>query len=154
MNAITIQGPYLNKGGACEPILRSLPEWFGIEEAIVQSVKDIDELPTWLALSGDEVAGFVTVKKHTPYAAEILVMGVRPGLHRRGAGRALVAAAEAYLRQQGIQYLQVKTLSASHPDEHYARTREFYFAMGFRPLEEIPSLWELANPCLLMVKRL
>ncbi len=154
MNIITIQGPFLKQAPACEPILRSLPEWFGIEGAIVQYVKDIGELPTWLALLGDEAAGFLTIKQHTPYAAEILVMGVRPGLHRQGAGRALVAAAEEYLRQQDVQYLQVKTLGASHPDEHYARTREFYFAMGFRPLEEITSLWGPANPCLLMVKRL
>ena len=144
----------MNMGSTCEPILRALPDWFGIEEAIVQYVKEIDGLPTWLAVDGDKTAGFLTIKKHTPYAAEILVMGVRRTLHRRGAGRALVLAAEQELHRQGIQFLQVKTLSASHPDENYARTRAFYFAMGFRPLEEMPGLWGPANPCLLMVKSL
>ncbi len=154
MSNIEIQGPYLAMGSSCEPILRALPDWFGIEEAIVQYVKDIDGLPTWLAMDGSETAGFLAIKKHTPYAAEILVMGVRLTQHRRGAGRALVLAAEQELRRQGVQFLQVKTLSASHPDENYARTRAFYFALGFRPLEEMPGLWGSANPCLLMVKSL
>ena len=36
----------------------------------------------------------------------------------------------------------------------YAQTRAFYLAMGFRPLEELRKLWDEANPCLIMVKRL
>jgi hypothetical protein len=39
-------------------------------------------------------------------------------------------------------------------DEHYARTRAFYQAMGFRPLEEFKQIWDEANPCGLMVKYL
>jgi ribosomal protein S18 acetylase RimI-like enzyme len=53
--------------------------------------------------------GFLTLKLHFPWAAEIYVMGVRPETHRRGIGRALLARAEAYLREQGVEYLQVKT---------------------------------------------
>ena len=47
----------------------------------------------------------------------------------------------------------VKTLGPSDHDEGYERTRRFYGACGFVPLEEIHGLWE-HNPCLLMVKRL
>jgi hypothetical protein len=65
-----------------------------------------------------------------------------------------VKKAEAWLRQRGVEYLQVKTLGPSHPDEGYARTRAFYFALGFRPLEEFEQLWDADNPCLLMVKSL
>ena len=78
--SLKIDGPLFGKSSACEPIIRSLPDWFGIEEAIVQ------------------------------YAREI--------------------------------------------DENYARTRAFYLAMGFRPLEEFTQLWNEQNPCLLMVKRI
>jgi len=81
-------------------------------------------------------------------------MGVRPETHHRGVGRALVERAEAYLRDKDAEYLQVKTLSAAHPDEGYARTRRFYRAMGFRPLQEFPTLWGEANPCLQMIKSL
>jgi hypothetical protein len=69
-------------------------------------------------------------------------------------GRALLAQAQDWLRQEKVEYLQVKTLAPSHPDEDYARTRAFYLAVGFRPLEELTGLWNEENPCLLMIKRL
>jgi hypothetical protein len=47
----------------------------------------------------------------------------------------------------------VKTLGASRESEHYARTRRFYEARGFVPLEEFPNLWP-GNPALQLVKRL
>ena len=71
--------------------------------------------------------------------------------HRQGAGRALVSAVEADLRADGAELLEVKTLGPSRPDPGYDRTRQFYAAMGFRPLEEIGGLWP-GNPCLVMVK--
>jgi N-acetylglutamate synthase-like GNAT family acetyltransferase len=138
----------------CGPILRSLPAWFGIEEATVQYIEDTDRFPTWLAWTEDEVAGFLTIRQHSQYAAEIHIMGIRPEMHRRGVGRALVQTVQAALRGSGIEYLQVKTLGPSHPDDNYAKTRKFYLALGFRPLEEFPDLWDEANPCLQMVKHL
>ena len=52
------------------------------------------------------------------------------------------------------QFLQVKTVGPSRPDENYARTREFYLACGFRPLEEFKTLWGERIPCLQLVKRI
>lgn len=99
------------------------------------------------------MVGFLTVRQHGKYAAEIHVMGIRPEMHRRGIGRALVQTVEAALCGNGVEYLQVKTLSPAHPDGNYAKTRQFYLAMGFRPLEEFPNLWGEGNPCLQMVKQ-
>jgi len=113
-------------------------------------VRDVAELPTF-ALGRDD---FLALKLHTEAAAEIYVMGVRPGRHRRGTGTALLEAAEAFLRGRGIEYLQVKTLGPSEPSEQYAATRRFYDARGFRPLEELTAIWGEENPCLIMVKRL
>lgn len=48
----------------------------------------------------------------------------------------------------------MKTLSADHPDRHYAATRVFYEAMGFEPIEVFAELWGSDTPCLLMLKRL
>jgi hypothetical protein len=48
--------------------------------------------------------------------------------------------------------LQVKTLSASRPDPGYDKTRAFYLAFGFRPLEEFPTLWYPSNPALQLIK--
>ena len=79
-------------------------------------------------------------------------MGVLPELHRGGIGRALLEEAEAWLAQRDIAYLQVKTLSPRSADEGYAATRAFYFACGFRPLEEMPELWGADQPALQMIK--
>jgi chloramphenicol 3-O-phosphotransferase/GNAT superfamily N-acetyltransferase len=147
-------GPDLGLAAVCEPILRALPGWFGVERAVQQYVRDIGVMPTILASVNGQVLGFLTLKIHNPHAAEIHVMGVRPEAHHQGLGRAMHARAEAYLRQQGVEYLQVKTLSAVHPDPGYAKTRAFYQAMGFRPLEELPDFWDAENPCLMMIKRL
>jgi GNAT superfamily N-acetyltransferase len=133
----------------CESILRELPEWFGIEDATAAYIRDVAELPTFAA----DDDGFLAVKLHTPKSAELYVMGVRPERHRRGVGTALIAAAEDYLRERGVEYFQVKTLGPSRPSEGYERTRRFYEARGFVALEEIHGLWD-GNPCLLMVKRL
>jgi GNAT superfamily N-acetyltransferase len=138
------------RSALCESVLEALPEWFGIEEAVRQYVRDVAELPTF-AVGRD---AFLSLKLHNEAAAEIYVMGVRPEKQGRGLGTVLVEAGESFLRLLGVEYLQVKTLGPSHPSEHYARTRRFYVSRGFRPLEELKGLWNEENPCLIMVKHL
>jgi ribosomal protein S18 acetylase RimI-like enzyme len=152
--SISIEGPYFEKSSICTPILRSLPAWFDLEEAIIYYSTQIDHLPTWLAYETDRVVGFVSLKQHTPYSAEVYVMGVRTEVHRKGAGRALMEQSQTWLKNQGVEYLQVKTLGPSDSDEGFARTRAFYEAMAFRPMEEIKEIWGEQNPCLIMIKRL
>jgi ribosomal protein S18 acetylase RimI-like enzyme len=149
-----IQGPLLNQSSGCTPILRLLPDWFGIEDAILKYEQEIKVLPTFLVRSENRVVGFLSLKQHNPYSSEIYVMAIHPDMHRCGIGRALVEAAEAHTRRLGVEYMQVKTLGPSRPDESFAYTRLFYEAVGFRPLEEFPKFWDEHNPCLLMVKRL
>lgn len=153
-SGVICTGPDQGLAAVCEPILRALPAWFAIERAVQQYVRDIEILPTILAKVNGQTLGFLTLKIHNPHTAEIHVMGVRPEAHRQGIGRFMLQRAEAYLRGQGIEYLQVKTLSAVHPDPGYARTRSFYQAMGFCPLEELPDFWDAENPCLMMIKKL
>ena len=147
----------VERSALCDVILRSLPEWFGIESAIDEYVRETARLPTFVgSFDGEEeqrAAGFLSLKLHNPYSAEIYVMAVRREAHGRGVGTALVAAAESFLNERSIEYLQVKTLGPSRPSSNYAATRAFYEAKGFRPLEELHGLWE-GNPCLIMVKRL
>jgi coenzyme F420-0:L-glutamate ligase/coenzyme F420-1:gamma-L-glutamate ligase len=131
-------------------VLRDLPEWFGIEDATRAYVDEAASLTTFAAEGED---AFLCLKQHTPRAAEIHVMAVRRERHRQGLGRALVRAAEAWCAAHGIDYLQVKTVAHTKADENYARTREFYEAMGFTPLEVFPELWDAANPALQLVKR-
>ncbi len=134
----------------CRSVLEALPEWFGIEEAVRRYIREVADLPTFA--SGSD--GFLSLKLHTDAAAEIYVMGVRPPNQGQGLGTALVEAAEGFLREREVEFLQVKTLGPSQPDEGYARTRHFYETCGFQPLEETTEIWGEANPCLIMVKSL
>jgi GNAT superfamily N-acetyltransferase len=110
-------------------------------------------MPCWVAREGDDVVGFLALTAHRDWSRELHEMGVLPDHHGKGAGRALVAAAEEAARTEGIRWLLVKTLGPSHPDPGYAATRAFYLACGFEPLEELADLWP-GNPALLMVKPL
>jgi ribosomal protein S18 acetylase RimI-like enzyme len=151
---VTIEGPVFNKAKLCEPILRSLPDWFGIETALVHYATEINNLPTLLAFENEQVIGFLSLKQHNPYSAEVYVMGILSQAHRKGIGRALINQGQEWLRNRNVEYLQVKTLGPSDPDESYAKTRAFYEAMGFRPIEEFKQIWDENNPCLVMVKKL
>lgn len=135
-------------------MLGELPAWFGIEAAVENYAEVSDRSLTVVASVGTVDVGLLTLIDHGSYASEIYVMGVRPDYHRHGLGRHLLARAEELSVCRGAEYLQVKTLSEKRADRHYAATRAFYFACGFRPLEELPSLWGPDNPALLLVKRL
>lgn len=137
----------------CDGILRSLPEWFGIESALVRYVSDCERWPTWIAWIDGAPVGFITVHTHFPRAAEIHCIAVAPQRHRAGVGRRLVEFAGEVLRAAGVEYLQVKTLGPSRPSVEYERTRRFYEAMGFVALEEFKDLWP-GNPALQMISRL
>ena len=149
-----IRAAELHLGSECEVVLRKLPEWFGIESALQAYVGKIDLLPTYTAVAQGRIVGFLSIEKHFLESAEIHVMGVIPEFHRMGIGKALQQKAELDLVEQGVNFLQVKTLSPSSPNSDYAKTRKFYLSTGFMPLEEMPDLWGSENPCLIMLKSL
>jgi GNAT superfamily N-acetyltransferase len=111
-----------------------------------------DRSPTVVAALGHRDVGLATVVTHNPYSAEVAVMAVVPDCHRLGVGTAMLRLVEQAVAERGVEFLQVKTRGPSRPDEGYEKTRAFYFAYGFRPLEEFPDLWDPENPALVMVK--
>jgi GNAT superfamily N-acetyltransferase len=151
---VSMQVRERGSGDVCRRVLATLPTWFGLPESVEDYVAKAEGHPTVVAtVDGDDV-GILTLVVHTPYAAEVYVMGVRPEHHQHGLGRRMLEVAASWLRERDIEYLQVKTLSPRHPDPGYVKTREFYFAAGFRPLEEFPELWQPENPALQMIKTL
>ncbi len=137
----------------CEKILRSLPDWFGIESSIVEYRRALDVLETYVAEVNAELVGFLALNRHNEHTSEIHVMAVLERFHGRGIGSALLEHVERRLRSHSVEYLEVKTLGPSRRDPHYERTRRFYSARGFRAIEET-NLWGKENPCLILVKHL
>ena len=145
---------YLEKGNpdVCEFVLRSVPEWFGLEESTLAYIKESKELPMLVATENGKTIGFLSLKEHSPYSAEVYVMGVIPAFHRKGVGKKLLIEAEKVLLIKNIEFLQVKTLSAERECEFYKKTRLFYKSFGFKELEVFPTLWDESNPCQLLIK--
>lgn len=139
-------------GPTTRDILDTLPTWFGIPASVDDYVAVADRTPTVVASLGTTDVGIATIVRHNEHSAEVYVMGVLPEHHRHGIGRAMLGHAEEALARDGVEFLQVKTLSPRHPDEGYKRTRAFYLAYGFRPLEEFPTLWSPDQPALQLVK--
>ena len=80
-----IVGPTLAAVAPCEAVLRSLPDWFGIEDALLMYARDTATLPTF-ALADDaagaehadtadntapRIIGFVSLQQHFPAAWEV-----------------------------------------------------------------------------------
>lgn len=135
------------KARIAEKILSALPDWFGIPESTRKYIEDSGNLPFWA--HGED--GFIVMQPTSRHAAEVYVMGVLPERHRRGVGRALVIALEAYAVEKGYEFLQVKTVQKGHYAE-YDRTCAFYEGVGFRELECFPTLWDAQNPCQIYIK--
>jgi len=139
-------------GAICRSILAELPEWFGLPASNAEYEHLAEAGPAWVAFEDREAIGLMVLKSHFEDTLDIELLAVRPAQHRRGAGRALVARAEALAAERGARFLSVKTRGPSAPDEPYSRTRAFYRAMGFAALEEFTEIWGPENPALLIAK--
>lgn len=146
-----IEGPASASPAACEVVLRSLPEWFGIESSLLSYAKSAAVLPTWTAHVDDVLVGFLSIQRHFAASAEVHCVAVRADRRNRGVGKALLGAVQRWLVAEGVRLLQVKTLGPSRPDANYALTRGFYEHLGFVSLEEFKDLWP-GNPCLMLAK--
>jgi GNAT superfamily N-acetyltransferase len=115
---------------AIDELVAELTEWFD-ERARTTSIPiDIRHQHGFVAVCLEEVVGFITL-----YVAEgrlnIGWLGVKLDLHRQGIGRLLLAKAVEVAKDTGVRELVTYTLGDGVEDEHYARTRQFYFANGF-----------------------
>ena len=147
-----VDGPALDAQVECEQILRSVPQWFGIEDSRLMYARDTATMPTFLLRDGERALGFISLRAHFPHAWEIHCVAIHAEARRQGLGKTLLAHAEQWLKAQGAWLLQVKTIAASSPNPHYAQTRVFYERMGFVSFEVFPDLWAPSNPCLQMLK--
>ena len=142
------------KSAICNLILRELPTWFGIESSIIEYVEAVRNMPFYATYVENTPIGFVAIKPHNIYTAEIYVMGILSEYHRQGIGKTLVEQCDIFCKKNNMEYLTVKTLDESAKSNSYEKTRKFYLAAGFRPLEVFPLHWDKSNPCLFLAKKI
>lgn len=143
-----------------ERLLRSLPDWFGIEEAIRSYVADAGDarFGSLLALDrggeaglGGSCVGVVLTRRHFDESAEIHLIAVAASHRGQGIGRRLVERAVDELAGDGVLVVSVHTVGPSFEHAGYAHTRGFYRALGFVPIEEHDGL-DWSGPTVIMVR--
>ncbi len=134
-------------------ILEALPEWFGIEQARENYIKESAGQVFFAFEDGDLYDGFLALRETGRDMVEIAVTGVLKGSQRKGIGKALFLAARQYAESAGYSFMQVKTVKEGLYRE-YDATNSFYRAMGFCEFEVLPGLWDEQNPCQIYVMAL
>jgi len=133
-------------------VLNALPEWFSPPEDIARKAVQHRDYPFITVYDGEKVVGFVALKIHNPYTADIYNLGVLREYHKQGVGHKLMETCVDYCKEHRHKFLTVKTLDESADYEPYEATRAFYKREGFYPLEVFTCIWDEDNPCLFMVK--
>ena len=135
-------------------IAKNLPDYFN-EKGLLQISKDVKRHHLFGVFIGKKMVGFATYKKVNRDVLEITWLGISLEFQRRGIGGKLV---QESLRQMRNKYKLciVKTLADSDSSKPYKKTRAFYKAIGFIPLEPISPYpgWDSDNPCQIFVKPL
>ncbi len=133
-------------------IMNALPDWFSPPEDIIRKSEIHRAYPFFAAFDGEKAVGFVTLKIHNIYTADIFNIGILQEYHRQGIGHQLVQECISYCMKNSYKFLTVKTLDESANYEPYNSTRAFYLKEGFYPLEVFTSIWNEENPCLFLLK--
>jgi ribosomal protein S18 acetylase RimI-like enzyme len=142
----------VEKSKIAEEILRALPNWFELEQGILDYKKSVKELPFFAVEENGLTIGFVAIDDINEFTSEIHVMGILPDYRGKGYGRQLIDFVWQRSQKLGKKYLIVKTLDESSEDKFYEETRNFYRAMNFLPIMTSKDIWGEENPCLVMLK--
>ena len=132
-------------------ILTQLPEWFGLPDSTNEYITQSKEMPFFTYFENETPVGFIALKETSKFSAEIYVMGVLKEHHRKRIGYQLWEAFLQYAKENGYEYVQVKTVKKGCYKE-YDITNAFYEKIGFRELECLPTLWDEWNPCQIYVQ--
>ncbi len=112
-------------------IAAALPAWFDGDARAWSIPTDLRFHDAFVVQDGRVILGFITV--YVVLGRGVIGwLAVAPYYRRRGAGAALVAAAERHCRALGLRELAVCTLDSSVHYPPYEETRRFYTKLGFR----------------------
>lgn len=116
-------------------------------EELEDLIRDQDSI-TWVAESGADLVGFLVAHRETPHAAHIITIDVLEAWRRRGVGRALMDAAEAWA---GIQDLPLVYLETAVDNTVAQR---FYESRGYERYRRAENYYRNGGAAWVMVKRL
>ncbi|MCE3263795.1 MAG: family N-acetyltransferase [Pseudoduganella sp.] len=94
----------------------------------------------WVAMEGEEIIGHIDLRARPEPAARhrcLLGMGVHRNARRGGLGTALVAAAAAWARAQGMAWIDLEVLAGNLP------ARGLYRKAGFVQTGEIADMFRI-----------
>ena len=102
--------------------------WEARQRADVEAICRDDNTSVWIALMGDELAGFVGLRVHrADCMGEIYIIAVDPSFQRRGVGHALLNFSFEWIRSRGLAMVMVETGG----DRGHEPSRATYESAGF-----------------------
>jgi GNAT superfamily N-acetyltransferase len=132
------------KSKLCSEIIAELPRSFGRPESNERYVRNVADRDVFAASVDGQILGLIALEIQFAITCNIWWLGVRPHVHRRGIGRALMEASVEFARTHGCERMAVETMSPRDDSPEYAVARRFYAAMGFVPFVEFepnPGDW-------------
>ena len=107
-------------------------DWRAAQRLAVESVCTNPDIPTWVAMEGDRVAGFVALRLHPEdQMGQIYMIATDPDFQRRGVAARLIDHSMTWFKNAGMSIAMVETGG----DPGHAPARQAYEASGFRLLE-------------------
>jgi len=118
-------------------IMKSLDKWFD-ENTLNSIVIDLKYHKGYTAKDKDNIVGFITYFVYEGIG-NIGWIGVKQDYQNNKIGRKLIERIENDLKKDGINILQVYTLSDSVEYEPYEKTRKFYYNNGFKEYRRVKT---------------
>jgi len=97
------------KKNICTEVLRDLPEWFGLEDSLLEYVKNVTKYPFFVSYLDGEVVGFYSLREENKSCLDMYVLGIKKKYHGLGYGTLLQDYVTKYAINKGYDYLMVLT---------------------------------------------
>ena len=107
-------------------------DWRSVQAAAVESTLDDKDIQSFVAIEGDTVTGFTSLKFHIEEdkMGEVYMIAVDPAHQKKGVATALIEHSVSEMKAAGMQLALIETGA----DEGHAPARKAYEKSGFRLL--------------------
>jgi len=103
---------------------------------------------TWVALSSNQIIGFVILSQEPQKVGHIVTIDVVKSARGTGVGSALMNTAEDWALRRGLHLIYLETAEDNRP------AQSFYMSRGYAKVEEIPDYYSSGQTAWVMVKYL